>query len=172
MNKQSLIKNNYSKQSGLTLIEVLVSVIVLSIGILGMLALQTTGMRTNQSSFYRTQAVVLAYDFIDRMRANPNGVVGGFYDSVDSNSSPTAPGCMTTGCNAQDRATLDIAQWSENFDANTGILPDGRGRVSVETDDTFTVNITWSETDWDDDNVGKKVLETKSVNIVARPHFE
>ena len=57
-------------QRGATLIEVLVAMLVLSIGLLGLAGMQMTALKSNQSAYYRSQATVLAYDIIDRMRAN------------------------------------------------------------------------------------------------------
>jgi len=64
---------NYSgnKQRGFTLLEVLIALLVLSIGLLGLAALQTTGLRSNEMASMRTTATQLAYDISDRMRANP-----------------------------------------------------------------------------------------------------
>ena len=161
--------NKTSKQQGLTLIEVLVSIIILSTGVLGMMALQTTSMRTNQSSYYRTQAVILAYDIIDRMKANPNAMSLALYNGLDTDTPPTKPSCMTDGCNAADRANLDMAQWAENFDEDTGILPMGSGTITLEADGTYTINVTWQEVDLDDADTTQKTLEDKSISIIARP---
>jgi type IV pilus assembly protein PilV len=57
-------------QRGATLVEILVTVVVVSIGLLGVLALQTVSLRNNYSSFLRGQATVLATDIVDRIRAN------------------------------------------------------------------------------------------------------
>ncbi len=57
------------QQQGFTLIEVLVAVVVLSIGLLGLAGLQTTGLRNNQSAYYASQAAIYANDIFERMRA-------------------------------------------------------------------------------------------------------
>ena len=57
-------------QAGVSLVEVLVAVVVLSIGLLGLAGLQASGIRVGQSSIYRSQAAQLAYDMVDRMRVN------------------------------------------------------------------------------------------------------
>lgn len=68
-----------STQKGVGLIEVLVSVLVLSIGLLGVAALQASALRNNQSSLERSQAVVHSYAILDAMRANPaNARVGAY----------------------------------------------------------------------------------------------
>lgn len=66
---------------GLTLVEILVALLVLSIGLLGLAALQTTSLRFNTSAYYRTQATALAYDLSDRMRANRQAALDGLYNA-------------------------------------------------------------------------------------------
>lgn len=56
--------------TGMTLIEVLVTLVIISVGLLGVAALQLTTVRNNYDSFVRTQAATLAGDMLDRMRAN------------------------------------------------------------------------------------------------------
>ncbi|TVQ74653.1 MAG: type IV pilus modification protein PilV, partial [Oceanospirillales bacterium] len=58
------------KQNGVSLIEILIALVVLSIGLLGMAALQTRTLSLNHSAYQRTQAVNLSYDIVDRMRSN------------------------------------------------------------------------------------------------------
>jgi type IV pilus assembly protein PilV len=64
-------KHGYNgQQRGFTLLEVLIALLVLSIGLLGLAALQTTGLRSNQMASMRTLVSQFAYDISDRMRAN------------------------------------------------------------------------------------------------------
>lgn len=67
------------KQSGFTLLEVLVAMLVLSIGLLGLAGLMASSMRNNLSASHRTQATWMAYDIIDRMRANRAIAIDGDY---------------------------------------------------------------------------------------------
>jgi len=69
------------RESGFTLLEVLIALLVLAIGLLGLAALQTTGLRSNQMATSRTHATQLAYDITDRMRAN----IAGSYITNDDN---------------------------------------------------------------------------------------
>ena len=73
-----------SPQAGFTIIEMLIAVLVISIGLLGMAGLQTTGIQQSHNSYLKTQASMLAYDMADRMRSNLQGVNAGNYDAVDS----------------------------------------------------------------------------------------
>ena len=62
--------NKMKTHSGFTLIEVLISMLILAVGLLGLAGLQATGLRNNLSAYNRSQATQLAYDMADRMRAN------------------------------------------------------------------------------------------------------
>jgi type IV pilus assembly protein PilV len=73
--------NNW--QVGTTLIEVLISLLVLSGGMLGMAGVQSVSLRANQAAYYRTLATNFTQDIVERMRANTSGVDFGDYDNVD-----------------------------------------------------------------------------------------
>ena len=143
----SLIKRKIStgkKQKGATLLEVMISVLVLSIGLLGVASLQLFGLRYNQSAYLRSQATILAYDMVDRMRANTNGVAAGYYNSVSSASLPSDPNCITTGCTNQQLADHDIREWGNYFVGTQPMLPTATGTVS-KAGNTFTVTVSWVE---------------------------
>jgi len=77
-----------SRQSGFTLVEVLVTVIIMAIGLLGVAGLQLAGMRSNHSAFLRTQATIAAYDLIDRMRADPEAFENVHYSTAADSGQP------------------------------------------------------------------------------------
>ena len=79
------IHRHCSGQRGFSLLEVLIAVVVLSIGLLGLASLQATSLRMNQEALMRSQEAHLAYDMIDRMRANRPGFIAGTYNE------PTLP---------------------------------------------------------------------------------
>ena len=64
-----------NKNTGFTLIEVLIAMLVLAVGLLGLAALQASSLRNAQSAYNRSLATELAYDLADRMRANIPGIV-------------------------------------------------------------------------------------------------
>ncbi len=117
------------KQTGSTLIEVLITVLVLSIGLLGMATLQFDAMKLNHDSFLRSQAVNLAYDMSDRIRSNRSAARDGDYDDQP------AP----TGADAT--AAADIASWQANLAA---ALPTGTGTITRNSEE-FTVQVCWDE---------------------------
>ena len=145
------------RRRGFSLIEVLVALFVLSIGLLGLAALQATGLRFNTQSYQRTQATLNTYDIIDRIRANPGGITAGSYDNINLSYSPPAADCMTATCSIAQMADYDIGQWKASL---TGLLSQGQGGIcrgtltlnpySCVVDATttqFMVGITWAESE-------------------------
>jgi type IV pilus assembly protein PilV len=116
------------RQGGFTLIEVLVSAMILSIGLVGVAGLQVVSLKNNQSAYMRSQVSAMAYDLADRMRSNVSGAEAGFYDPA---AAATRASCLTTvGCSAQQLAQNDLAEWTASLDAN---LPMGTGFVCIDS---------------------------------------
>ena len=115
--------------AGFTLIEILISVVVLAIGLLGMAALQMNGLRNNQSAYFRAQATQLAYDMADRMRTNiveaRDAASGGTYNHGTS----TTNNCATGPCTTAQMTGYDFSQWNAELTAQ---LPSGTGRVCID----------------------------------------
>lgn len=148
------------RQRGFNMIEVMVTLAVLSVGLLGFAALQTIGFRFNHQSYQRTQAVFQAYDIFDRIRANWTCVAGGCaYDNVALGNIPGVQNCISYNggatCSNAQMATYDVIQWNT---ANSLVLNTGRGAVCRGTldanfvcaagaDRTYSVAITWVEND-------------------------
>lgn len=115
-------------QGGFTLIEVLVSALILSIGLVGVAGLQALSLKNNQSAYMRSQASALAYDLADRMRTNVEGAEAGFYDPAQAASHVS---CTTpTGCSPQQSAQNDLAEWNAALANN---LPMGTGFVCIDS---------------------------------------
>ncbi len=92
---------------GLTLIEVLIALIVLSVGILGLATLQTASLNFNNSASQRTQATVLAYDMADKMRANRQAALAGDYDTALEDPPPACAAPAVVGT----VAAQDVSSW-------------------------------------------------------------
>ncbi|WJW75090.1 type IV pilus modification protein PilV [Thiohalobacter sp. IOR34] len=118
-------------QRGITMIEVLVTVIVLSIGLLGLASLQANGMRFNHSAHLRSQATFLAYDIADAMRANRDNALNGAYNAASG---------AYSGSGSQ--AALDVANWKTNL---ASLLPSGDGSISQQNGNEFTITVTWRD---------------------------
>ncbi|WP_455374911.1 type IV pilus modification protein PilV [Kaarinaea lacus] len=138
-----LIKTKHlSSQNGISMVEVLVSIVVLSFGLLGLAGLQADGLRSNNDAYMRSQASLLAYDMLDRMRANLQGVENGFYDDLLS-TTPTDPGCVNSGCSIQQMSENDAFEWNQKL---AELLPDGQGRViGSGSGSVFTITVMWDE---------------------------
>ena len=121
----------FKTQRGFSMVEVLVTVIVLAIGLLGLAGLQAYGLQNNHSAYVRSQASLLSYDIIDSMRANRNAALQGNYD-VD----------FGTTLGGGDQATLDVNQWINDL-ART--LPGGEGEIQVNDNGVATVTVRWDE---------------------------
>lgn len=158
MNRRFEIRDRLHEQ-GFTLLEVLVALLVLSIGLLGLALLQTTSLRLNTESYSRTQATLLAYDIIDRMRANPAGRASGAYDVAEAAANTkisTYQGCKTAGCNcdstacdAGNLALYDLGQWYQTQDTWLRGAGAGSGKRSeiTRSGNTMTIVIRWMEQD-------------------------
>lgn len=157
------------RERGLTLVEVLVSLLVLSIGLLGIAALQLTGLRENTSAFRHSQATWLAYEMADRMRANRTGVEGSAYDDVTTVGA-TAQACGVAGasCGPAQMAGFDTFEWAQRVQQ----LPGGVGTVTNLGSGRFAVRVMWD--DRGDGTTGTGCDPTDSddmtcVNITVQP---
>jgi len=130
--------------------EVLVALLVLSFGLIGLAMLQTTSLRFNNDSYMRTQATFLAYDLIDRMRANKAGVESGDYiASAPPSTSETCGGDSVNGCtDAQSLAKYDITSW---YDLQKLYLSPAASASSVTkaASGKYTITMRWNERDTD-----------------------
>jgi len=127
-------RNHIHKDSGFTLLEVLIALLVLAIGLLGLAALQTTGLRANQMASMRTLATQLAYDMTDRMRANEVGIAANQY-VIATGETPTDPPVT--------RADIDLTEWR----AQVARLPGGLSSITQLAGPPITHEITvyWDE---------------------------
>lgn len=124
-----------SKEAGFTLIEVLVTAVILAIGILGLAGLQYTSLQGNQGAQMNTVAVLQSLDASDRLRSNPLGVTAGDYDNLTVDTADV--GCITTGCSPADLAAYDYWIWNTGDPAqpgtgNAALLPSGEGVICLD----------------------------------------
>ena len=117
---------------GFTLLEVLVAIVVLSIGLLGLAGLMASSLKNSHSAYQRTQATWLAYDALDRMRANRQVALAGGYNLALG----AAPG-------GSDLAATDLGEWDA---ALTNTLPAGDGSIAVAAGGAVKVIVQWNDT--------------------------
>jgi type IV pilus assembly protein PilV len=150
--------NPRAAERGFSMIEVLVTLLVISLALLGTAGLQAYAMRLNQGGQFRTQAVFLVADLAERIEANKLGAMAGNYDKVAGDSATYTPVtltndlCLTATCAPVDLATYDLAQWQS---AVAATLPQSSWTVeqtvngSAKTDtqactpSTYTITLHW-----------------------------
>lgn len=118
------------RQHGFSMVEILVTLVVLALGLLGVLGLQVTGLQRNDSAYLRTQASLFAYDIADRMRANRDSALEGDYNLPMEEPAPTGA----------DIVNLDRAEWF----ADLRTLPNGDGSINV-AGNVATIVVQWND---------------------------
>jgi type IV pilus assembly protein PilV len=135
------------KQSGFSMVEVLVALVVLAIGLLGIAALYLNSLQSGRTAIYRTQAITLAADLADRIRMNRTAQAA--YGTLFADAEAVVGSCSTTGgCADADLASTDLANWKA---AVAQQLPNGEGQVAVTMPvaagepTTYVVTVRWAE---------------------------
>ena len=127
----------FARCAGLTLVEVLIALLVMSVGILGLATLQTSSINFNAEANRRTQATILAYEMADRMRANRPAALGGAYTIAIQNPIPACAPPSIAG----NVATQDISAWRSSLVCR---LPSGTGSIAL-TGTVFTLTVQWDD---------------------------
>lgn len=130
-------------QSGLTLIETLVALVVLSVGLLGIAALQVQGMGAGRSAHYRTHAANLAADMAERIRSNPLGLDA--YAGAGSDNRCAAAAGDGPDCTPEQMAAHDLFLWDRAIRSS---LPEGDWNVQVDSGSVppgYRLEISWVE---------------------------
>lgn len=138
---------NKSKQNGFTMIEVLITMVIMAVGLLGLAGLQATSLRNNESAYQRSQAAQMAYDMLDRMRVNAAGVAANGYDAIDTTPPVSYTSCKpadtTTACTTTEMTAFDDGDWHAQL---SSLLPLGTGSVAGGgTGSVFTITVTWDD---------------------------
>lgn len=149
------------RQRGLTLIEVLVSMLVMALGLLGMAALQTTTLRYQLGTAERASLGLLLSDFAERVRINVGASATGpstaylrtgsdfNWTKISGALTATAPNCDagTTVCSPDQQAQRDMEQWLAAVRAQ---LPQGGAIVSGAAGTGLAVTFAWRDKDFAD----------------------
>ena len=134
---------NKTGQRGFTLVEVLVALVVLSVGLLGMAKMVMVSAHSNDSAYLRSQATALAYQAMDSMRANLSASTTNGY-ITPMGFMPAAAGNCAAYCPPPALALSDVYGWKQHL---LKALPSGTG--SITTSATFPV-IATVMVQWDD----------------------
>jgi type IV pilus assembly protein PilV len=136
------------RAGGFTLVEILVTLLIVSIGLLGIAALHSFSLRNNYDALLRSHASALASDITDRMRANPTQrdtyvIAWGVTPAIDAGSP---------------QALRDVADWK---DALEDQLPLGDGRITIDgATGVVTIEVQWGERTDDPNDVDGAELVT------------
>lgn len=161
---------NVKAEHGFSMIELLVAVLVMGIGVLGITGLQMVSLQNNRGALVRAEAVQLAYDMLDRMRANPPlapAVPGSNYGGVNLATPPAAAtNCYANACTAAQMVVFDqtvwkcsLGLWNTNANcaafrdgvtlplaANQPGLPSGDGQIAFNAGTgVVTITVQWQE---------------------------
>jgi len=110
-----------ARQSGFSLLEVVIALLVITIGLLGLLTMQIYSLKGNQSAYLRSQATVMAYELVDAMRADRDGALSGDYD---------------------DGAGGLRADWDARL---TAVMGGGAAATVVRNDNSVQITINWND---------------------------
>ncbi len=155
----SMIDRNAFQRSGksvFAVIEVMVTLLIVSFGLLGLAGLLFSSINAGKVSMSRSVAVSLANDMADRIRANWKGVRAGAYDNVttatSSGSAACDVTCMSSQCTPANQAALDVCLWKKQVQKQ---LPGGQASITVDPSNVsclqpglacaYTVSVFWTE---------------------------
>jgi len=155
--------------AGFSMIELLVAVLVMGIGVLGVTGLQVVALQNNRAALLQADATQLAYDMLDRIRANPAGAPRGqAYNGLGIDDEPPAAGnCVANACTRGQMVAFDQALWKcqlGKFNENQTCtdlrdndllapdtlqpgLPDGDGEIEVLGTGLVRVTVQWTGLD-------------------------
>ena len=139
------LRTSLGGQQGAGLIEIMVSLTLLAVGLMGILSLQTTSVKGSQQSQFSSSALHLANDMVNRIYAyddvdnlNDNDD----FDEIDTQDNVANPGCDTEVCDAAEQ--VEFAQW-EWREALRSQLPGGRGLIDFDdASGIYTVTVMWT----------------------------
>jgi len=143
-----------NQQKGSSLIEILVAVVVVSIGLLGVARMEIFSTQSNFAAIQRTTAANIAHDFMEKMRANPSEL-GLYVGLTVGDGTLNMPGtdCRVNNCNTADIASWDTWAWEQQLigaaevsaGTNTGGLDSPRGCITGPAGGPgeYTISIVW-----------------------------
>lgn len=125
---KNLSSQNVASQKGASLIEVLISALVMGVGLLGVVSLQARSLQNNQLSYLYSQATFLAQDMAERMQANRSAAESYNIDIDDPNpSGVNLTTCTAGNCTPEQVADWDMLVWRTKI---ASLLPSGKAGIN------------------------------------------
>lgn len=137
------MQKKIASQKAFTLLEIMVAMVIFAVGMLGLAGIQALSLENSHSSYSRSQAILLAYDMVDRMKANPTAIT--YAIAVDAAAAVPANNkkCDANACNDAEMAAFDKWQWKVSL---PGLLLSGQGQIVYDAvDDDYTITVHWDE---------------------------
>lgn len=136
---------NNLKHQGFSLLEVLISMLLISISMLGIASLITQSMQMGQDGLLRTQAIILTGNMIESMEANNAAAFNQRYVISAETAIVSLPDCLQIYCTPEQLATFDLGLWKQTI---TEQLPNGTGAITATVNGNivnYTLIISWHE---------------------------
>ena len=139
-----------NNSTGFTLLEVMIAMVIFSIGLLGLAGIQAVALKNNNSAYTRTVTMQLAYNMADVLRASTNneGNIISAFDTVTTAIPGTAPtscvqkdGGGAPDCTETDLSSFEIYHWKKRIEKE---LASGLGSISKNAD-VYTITIMWDD---------------------------
>lgn len=175
------------KNSGFSLLEILISLVVLSMGMMGLAGLQIASLKGTNEAHFRHEASLLMMDMADRMRANLPGTDKGAYRSVNAVNCTAEPSksCDTVECTSEELAVYDmyaiacgITNGSQRSNGIRNVLPEGTLTINCDGGDCSTVGgikkthdirITWKESKNKSEDATESTYNDRNIDLSIIP---
>ncbi len=145
------------KSKGVSLIEILVTVLILAVGMLGVAALQLSSISNNQSGYLRSQATSIGHDLAARIKASKMAFFGGNVTTADLiaayTDTPYTCEAAVTSCedNACTEAELRLYDKWQVCSMSRDELPEGQVFVANPSGNRLQIAVAWTPVDTRED---------------------
>ena len=121
-------------QRGFSMLEILITLVIVAIALLGTAGLQVYAMRVNKGGQFRTQAIFLASGIAERMEANKAGAVAGNYVATSTAPATMGTDCETAACDSTNLASYDLKKWEDSIVDPLSPLPGVSWQICIDAD--------------------------------------
>ena len=136
--------NNINFNNGFTLLEVMIAMVIFAVGMLGLAGIQSVSLQNEHASYSRSQAILLAYEMADKIKANPGGSINYVVDTnttaITGYSGSTM--CTANSCTITDIVKYDLGLWKA---AVSALLPGGKASITNPSALNHTITVHWDE---------------------------
>jgi len=128
-------------EQGFSLIEGLVTLLIIAVGLLGIMGLQLNALRNTHSASVHSQTAIYANDMVERIKANNAVAKTGGYNLAAGTAVTAGANCVLAACTAVELAAFDVAEWQQSLGDN---LPSGQGEITL-AGTTLTITVRWDD---------------------------